>query len=209
MNVVELPIESVTAADWNPNEASAEIMKRLRHSIERFGFLVPLVVRQLDDGRYETIGGAHRLQALQDIGESSATCVVVDVADVEARLLSQCLNHLAGEDNLGLRAELIKKVLEEKSLTEIVSLLPDSAESLMALSNLGQSDLAASLQRWQAEQEARLRHLTFQLVPSELEIVEEALERAQDGVGTHEMPNKRGRALYLLCREYLEQSDSA
>jgi ParB family chromosome partitioning protein len=208
MKLEELPVESIGASDWNPNEASDEIMDRLHRSIEQFGFLVPLVVRPIGDGYYETVGGAHRLRVLQDMGESSASCVVVDVDDVEARLLSQCLNRLQGEDNLGLRAELIRRVLEEKSLTDVVSLLPDTAETLQALSNLRQNDLAASLQRWQSEQEARLRHLTFQLVPSELEVVEEALERARSGVGTHHMPNKRGRALYEICKDYLKVTES-
>ena len=91
-------------------------------------------------------------------------------------------------------------------MSEVLCLLPDSAENLKALSNLGQDDVAASLQRWQAEQDARLRHLTVQLMPSELEVVEEALKKAQKNVGTNDMPNKRGRALYHVCYQYLERS---
>ena len=206
MNIVELPIESIVPAEWNPNEVSGETMERLERSIEYFDYVVPLVVRPVGENRYETVDGAHRYQVLRDLGESTVACVVVEVDDVEASLLGQCLNRLHGEDNLGLRAELIRRVLQEKSMDEVLSLLPESAESLKDLCNLRQDDLAASLQRWQAEQEARLRHLTFQLVPSELEVVEEALKKAQESIWNHDMPNKRGHALYHVCHQYLERS---
>ena len=205
MNVIEIPIDSITPASWNPNELPDEMRARLRRSMELFGLVVPLVVRELDDGTYETVGGAHRLEIALGMGFEKIPCVVVDVDDADARLLSQALNHIAGEDNLGLRAALIKEVLEEKPMEEVLSLLPDSAESLTALSSLGEEDLAAGLAQWQAEQAARLKHMTFQLVPSQLEVVEEALERAgQDVQRDDGNPNRRGVALYSLAKRFLD-----
>ena len=207
MEIVDLQVESIAEADWNPNELTDCMRERLRQSIERFGLVAPLVVRAVGDGSYETIGGAQRLAILRERGVESAPCVVVQVDDVDARLLSQCLNQLHGDDNLGVRAALIRKVLAEKSLGEVLSLLPDSADALMSLSTLGEVDLASSLRRWQADQRARLRHLTFQLVPSELETVQEALDRiapaARETEG--ENPNARGKGLYLICKIYLER----
>ena len=154
MKVVELPVKVVVPAGWNPNELSPEMRTRLRRSMERFGFVVPLVVRETSRGRYETVGGSHRLEVVREMGFESVSCVVVGVDDADAMLLSQCLNRLQGEDNIGLRAELVRRVLAERSTEEVLSLLPESAESLMALSSLGEDDLVASLQQWQAEQAA-------------------------------------------------------
>ncbi len=205
MDVTDLPIESISPAEWNANELPADLGVRLRRSVERFGLVVPLVVREVKDDTFETVGGAHRLEVALGMRFKSVPCVVVEVDDDDARLLSQCLNHIAGDDNLGLRAELIKQVLVNKPMDDLLTLLPDSAESLTALSSLGQDDLAASLEQWQAEQAARLKHMTFQLVPSQLEIVEEALERVGKSVnGDDGNPNRRGVALYQLCRTYLE-----
>ena len=54
-----------------------------------------------------------------------------------------------------------------------------------------------------------LRHLTFQLVPSQLEVIEEAIELAVVGTtGEGSNPNKRGNALYALCRQYLVVSQT-
>ena len=108
--------------------------------------------------------------------------VIVEADDADARLPSQCLNRLQGEDNLALRGELIKKVLADKPMEDVLSLLPDSAESLTALASIGQDDLASSLRRWQAEQAVRLKHFTAQLSASQLEVVEEAIERVGQGV---------------------------
>ena len=208
MEVTDLPVEAITRAVWNPNELPAGLGTRLRRSIERFGFVVPLIVREVGPDVYETVGGAHRLAIVEDMGIDSVPCVIVEVDNADARLLSQCLNRLQGEDNLGLRADLFRKVLEEKPMEEVLALLPDSAESLTALAAIGQDDLAESLRQWQAEQAARLRHLTFQLVPTQLEVVEEALERVGvDGDGGN--PNRRGVALYSLCREYLNRNELA
>ena len=106
--VVDLGVEIIEAPAWNPNEMDEDMKDHLRRSIERFGNLAPLVVRLISESRYETVGGAHRLEVLKESGCGAAPCVVVDVDDVEARLLSQALNHIAGSDNLGLRAKVLR-----------------------------------------------------------------------------------------------------
>ena len=73
----------------------------LTRSIQRFGFLVPPVVRQVDDGPNETVGGAQRLSVIEALGFEQVPCVVVDADGSNARLLSQALNHIHGEDDLG------------------------------------------------------------------------------------------------------------
>ena len=179
----------------------------LRRSIKRFDLVAPLVVRQMEPGLYETIGGAQRLTALREMGSADAPCVVVEANDGEARLLSQALNRIHGEDDLGLRAELMREVLEKLPQEDVLSLLPETSESLDALCALGQEDMASYLQSWQQAQEARLKHLQFQLTDAQLEIVEEVMARllpqARESQG--DSPNARGTALYLLCRSYLEQ----
>ena len=46
MQVVDVPIVSITPADWNPNHMSDGIADNLRGTIQRFGWVVPLVVRE-------------------------------------------------------------------------------------------------------------------------------------------------------------------
>ena len=204
--VVELPVENIKVASWNPNEMDQEMLSRLRCSIERFGDLVPLVVRPIGDSQYETIGGAHRLTVLTESGWATAPCVVVDVDDAEARLLNQALNHIAGSDNLGLRAQVFRDLLEDLPQEQVLAMLPETSASLVELTNLGEQSIAKALQQWEQMQKARLRHLAFQLTDDQLSVVEEAMARLVPLVEVQPgNPNRRGNALFLLCQGYLAQ----
>jgi len=206
MQVVDVPIGSITPAGWNPNQMSDVIADKLRGSIRRFGLVVPLVVRELAPGRYETIGGAQRLGIAQDLGFSKMPCVVVEADDMEARLLGQCLNRIAGDDDLGLKAELIRELLGSMPQEEVLKLLPETVESLNALASLGQEDMASHLIAWQEAQHARLKHMQFQLTSVQLEVVDEALARVMPEARSTggDNPNVRGTALYLLCKRILD-----
>src|SRR5919106_2612576 len=138
MKVIDVPIGQIHAADWNPNVIDEFMRSRLRRSIERFGLVAPLVVRSVGDNQFETIGGAQRLAALKELDVDPVPCVVVEADDANAGLLSQALNRIQGQDDLGLQAELIKEVLQSLPQEEVLQLLPETAQSLQALSSLGQ-----------------------------------------------------------------------
>ena len=137
--------------------------------------------------------------------------VIVDADDVEARLLCQALNRISGDDDLGMRAQLMREVLETRSQEEVLALLPETVESIASLVSLGQEDMATYLEAWEQAQTARLKHLQFQLLPHQLEMVEEALARllpeARKVRG--ESPNERGVALFLLCERFLEMEEAS
>ena len=207
MEIIDLPMDRIHEADWNPNVMDETMRSRLRRSIERFGLVLPLVVRPTEDGNYETIGGAQRLAILRELEIDPVSCVVVATDDAHARLLAQALNRIQGQDDLGLQAVLVRKVLQSLPQEEVLQLLPETAQGLQALSSLGQDTMAGYLQNWQQAQSARLKHLQFQLTPPQLSLVEEALTQvlplAKGEPG--DSPNIRGTALYLLCQAYLEQ----
>jgi ParB family transcriptional regulator, chromosome partitioning protein len=206
MKVVDIPLQQIHAADWNCNVMNELMRSRLCHSIERFGLVIPLVVRAVGDESYQIIGGAQRLAVLKELGVDPAPCVVVEADDANARLLSQALNHIQGQDDLGLQAQLIQGVLQSVSQEEVLQLLPETAQSLQAMASLGQETMADYLQNWQNAQSARLKHLQFQLTPAQLEIVEEALTQLLPLAKTEpgDSPNARGTALFLLCQTYLK-----
>ena len=107
MKIVELPITRLTGAQWNSNIMDDAMLSRLKESITRFGLVGNLVVRLLPGGLYEVLSGNQRLGVLAELGYTDVPCVVVDVDDAEARLLSQALNHVQGVDDLGLREKTL------------------------------------------------------------------------------------------------------
>ena len=133
---------------------------------------------------------------------------MVTADDAEARLLAQALNHIAGTEDIGLRAEALRSILESIPQGEILVLLPETAESLEQLVSVGEEDLSEHLRAWNQAQSARLKHMTFQLAADQLAVVNRALERsmadATAAVEEASNPNRRGNALYHLSRAYLE-----
>lgn len=207
MEVIEIPVEQLREAPWNANVMDAAMRKRLVASVERYGLVENLVARPLGKDRYEVLGGNQRLGVLREMGYESIPCVVVELDDAHARLLSQALNRIAGEDDLGLRAELARQVLESIGEEDVLSLLPETEDSLAALAALGQDTIGEHLEAWEKAQGARLKHFAVQLTPAQLETVEEALGLFMDQARTSNSgnPNMRGNALYLMCRACLDK----
>ena len=208
MKITNIPVDLLRQPEWNPNQLNHDGLSKLGRSIDRYGLVQNLVVRRMEDGTYEMLAGNQRLQVLSRSGIMEVPCVVVELEDGEARLLCQALNRVHGEDDLGLRAELLRQVLEELPEEEVLGILPDTRMGLESLVNLGQDSVDGYLENWQAAQAVRLKHLQFQLTGQQLESVEEALARlmpeASSGHGSS--PNARGTALYILCRRYLDVS---
>ncbi len=211
MEIVDIPIGSIHSPQWNSNQMDDATRHRLMASIQRFGLVVPLVVipnhqRHEGDATYQVIGGNQRLGALKECGDQLVPCVVVEFDDAEAMLLSQSLNRIAGVDDLGLRAELLRQVLGQIPEADVLALLPETSQSLQALASLGQQDLAGYIQNWQQSQSARLKHLTFQSTSDQAEVIEAALARVVPGSNEVDSgnPNLRGNALFILCQHYLE-----
>ena len=208
MDVVNLPLGCLRAASWNANIMGEAMLDRLRVSVIGYGLVENLVVRRISQEVevYEVLSGNQRLKLLASAGHETVPCVVVDLDDAHARLLAQALNRIHGEDDLGIKSELIRQVLDRLPQEEVLTILPETSESLQALCSLGQMGMAEYLQNWQRAQAARLKHIQFQLTPVQLEVIQEALQRmvpiAREEVV--DSPNVRGTALYLLCKAFLE-----
>ena len=212
MKLVDVALDQLREAPWNPNQVDQVMMAHLKESVRRFDLLQNLVVRPMSDsGAYEVLSGNHRLQVLRELRYTHVPCVVIDVDDAHARLLAQALNHVHGEDDLGLRAEAVREILKQVPEDQVLAILPDSAQGLDALASLGQQDMADHLRAWQQAQAAKLKHLQFQLTSGQSEVVQVALARVMASAtdGLEENPNARGNALYILCMTFLEREDQS
>lgn len=206
MKVVDIAVDRLLPALWNPNMLGTEMAQKLRNSLEKYGQVENLVVRPVGSGMYEVIGGNHRLRILTDSGVSLAPCVVVDVTDSDARLLAQALNRVQGEDDIGLKAELLRDILGSMTREEALSILPESAATLRELETLGQDDLADQLKRWEAARSARLRNVTLSFSEAQLEVFERAVSMARRSMsGRADNPNARSNAVFEICASYVSE----
>ena len=111
MNVVDLPLDRITAAPWNANRMDEPMHGRLVASLGRYGLVQPLLVHRQGD-RFETIAGAQRLGVLRARGEPTAPCIVLDdLSDADARLLSVALNRIGGSDDPNALGAIAREAL--------------------------------------------------------------------------------------------------
>lgn len=73
-----VPSGAVTANDYNPNAVAAPEMKLLLKSIESDGFTQPIVVWEVESGRYEVVDGFHRHIVGKSLGMSHLPIVVIN-----------------------------------------------------------------------------------------------------------------------------------
>jgi ParB family chromosome partitioning protein len=208
MELLDVPVEMLREAPWNPNEADEATLRRLGASLARFGLVDPLVIRSVGDA-YEVLSGNQRLKVLREQGASTVPCVEVQADDARARLLAQALNRVHGEDDLNRKAALVKDLLAAMSAEEIASVLPDSAEALRGLASIREANpasLAEQVSGWAAVERAKAEsglHVTsFSLSYEQKDAVERAVGLMLPRLGTTEAPNRRGIALAEVCREW-------
>jgi len=208
MKTVEIQIEKINAAPWNANSMDDRTIQRLRESISRYGMLQPLVVRPISKSQYEVLSGNQRLKVLKENHFVKVPCIIVNFNDVEAMLLAQALNNIHGEDDLAMKGAMLNRILTSIPKEKVLSLLPETAKSLSALSIIGKDDLAEHLKAWQQAQAARLKHMQLQFSREQLQTVEQALDMviAKAKNKSSSNPNIRGTAMYLLARYYLERN---
>ena len=210
MKTVDINLTELKSAPWNPNQMDETMMSRLRESISRYGLVEPLVVRKVDKEQFEVLSGNQRLKVVEEMGFATVPCVLVALDNAKAMLLAQALNGLHGEDDLALKGALLKEILSSVSENEILSLLPETTESLKSLSMIDEMDIAEYLKAWEESQVARLRHMQLQFTDEQLKTVEKAVSLMITRVkkGGFDNPNTRGNAVFMLCKFYLERSES-
>lgn len=128
---------------WNTNQMSAENEDKLRNSIRRNGLLGAVVVRELDDGSLEIIGGEHRAKiAIEEGIDKVAVHNLGYLSDEKAKELMLLDNGRYGQDDAFSLAELLDE-LAASSDADLSSFMPFSSEDMDKLMTATDIDLDA------------------------------------------------------------------
>lgn len=106
-----LPISVLKPAEYNPRKKlkpGDKEYKKIKDSIEEFGFADPLVV----NADMTIIGGHQRLNVAIDLGYTEVPCAVVDVDKTREKALNIALNKITGEWDEQLLADLLTDLKE-------------------------------------------------------------------------------------------------
>ncbi|MFF0266045.1 ParB/RepB/Spo0J family partition protein [Kribbella sp. NPDC004536] len=90
----EIDVEKITPNPKQPRTVfDEEAMDELVHSVKEIGLLQPIVVRKLDDGKYELVMGERRWRATQAAGLETIPAIVRETSD-DAMLRDALLENL-------------------------------------------------------------------------------------------------------------------
>jgi ParB-like chromosome segregation protein Spo0J len=108
-----LPVDQLVPNPWNPNRFTDEQRAELREEVRRAGRLPkPVLVRPLNDGRFEIVDGQHGWEAARDEGLAKVPCEVVVLTDFEAKRETYVRNQHGTLDRL-FTGRLLQGLAEE------------------------------------------------------------------------------------------------
>lgn len=108
MGVVYVSPSLLLPNPWNPNAVDPINQQKLENSIQIDGIKRPIVVRELDGGQLQIIGGQHRTQAALELGMETVPVINRGkISDAEAKRETLLDNYRYGSDNLDRLSELL------------------------------------------------------------------------------------------------------
>ena len=106
----------------NPNQPRRRFdydeLEGLAQSIRANGILQPLLVRQLDDGKYELVAGERRLRAARLIGLTKLSCIVNEISESESAVFAVIENLQRSNLDYFEEAEAIALLMSDYRLSQ-------------------------------------------------------------------------------------------
>ena len=152
----ELAVEFLQRGKYQPRrDINAEALEELASSIRTQGIMQPLVVRKVDNEKYEIIAGERRWRAAQQAGLDVVPVIVREVSD-EAAIAMALIENIQREDLNGMEESLaLLRLQQEFQLTQqqvadAVGKSRSAVTNLMRLASL-ESEVQQLLERGDLE----------------------------------------------------------
>src|SRR5438270_10364984 len=92
-----LPLARLVMLRRNPQYMTPHEMDALKASIQRDGFLAPILVRPATKKNFEILSGNHRAMAARELGIKDVPCLVAKLDDKQAGRVAVNLNTVHGD----------------------------------------------------------------------------------------------------------------
>lgn len=166
---------------------TAAMYAKIIESIQEYGLVDPLTVREFGPAQYQIIDGENRWRGATDLGYTEFDCTVIDgLTEGQARKLTIIMNELHGQADPDKMGDLLADILSLTSLDELLVALPydDSVLAGFLKTPLPQlPDLPPAVAQTApagGSKEPWAERL-FKMPKSVALIIDEALEKAKDG----------------------------
>jgi ParB-like chromosome segregation protein Spo0J len=119
MEVIEVDINLLKPAEYNPRAMDEKEAKDLRVSLDEFGMVEPIVVNKAKGRENVIIGGHQRVNVLKEMGKTKVPVVYVNIPDIEKeKELNLRLNKNLGHWDWDLLANFDEELLKQTGFSE-------------------------------------------------------------------------------------------
>lgn len=113
MKIEKVKLSDLNSPSWNPRYITDEDFRKLKNSIETFGYVDPIIVNKYN---MNIVGGNQRYQALKKLGYKEIDVVFIDEPNLDKeKALNISLNKISGDWD----TEKLNTLLEEIKLSEV------------------------------------------------------------------------------------------
>lgn len=145
MKLIEVPLKKLVANNYNPNSMTPGEFKDLIYSIEKFGQIVPLLVRPEKDDKHIIVDGEHRHKAYEQLNHEKAWCIIAENYEDEDKykMLTVALDEFRGKIDKSIVAKIFTKIDEETRifLKHIDVMIDNETERNRSKSGFGDTKL--------------------------------------------------------------------
>jgi len=127
ITIIEIPINELHSATYNPRTHDEIQAEQLKRSIEQFGMVDPIICNSAVNRKNIIIGGHFRVKIAKELGMDKVPVVYVNIPDEEKEQeLNIRLNKATGDWDWNLLAEFDEKFLKEVGFSseEIDNIFP-------------------------------------------------------------------------------------
>ena len=104
-NIIYKDINSLISAEYNPRQLKKEQYKNIKESLQRFGFVDPIIINKNKDRKNIIIGGHQRVKIAKDLDYKEIPCLEIDLPYEKERELNVRLNKNNGEFDFDLLSD--------------------------------------------------------------------------------------------------------
>lgn len=114
IQTIEVPINELFPADYNPRKHDEVATEQLKQSLQRFGFVDPVIVNSSPNRKNIIIGGHFRWVVAKELGYKTVPVVYIDIPDLQKeKELNLRLNKNTGEFDWDLLAKFDESFLSD------------------------------------------------------------------------------------------------
>ncbi|MGC4378771.1 nucleoid occlusion protein [Fictibacillus sp. Mic-4] len=135
--VIQIPVQDIIPNRFQPRTVFIdERIEELSQTIETHGMIQPIVVRTIENGKYEIIAGERRYRAVQKLGWESIPAIVKEFNDSQTASVALIEN---------LQREELTAIEEAMAYAKLLDIHGLTQESLAQRLGKGQSTIANKL----------------------------------------------------------------